>query len=557
MTPATVPAQLESLALRPYIEVFEDKGRQLTLQEVASPGFDARFEPVVGSGDLNFGFTGSAYWLRIRLKSAASAPLASLLEIAYPALDRVDFYTDLNGAPVALSAGYTLPFSSRPFVHRQLVFPLTLSPGADTTVYLRVVSRSSLTVPVTLWSPSALHASDQHTYSVLALYFGMLLALGTYNLLLYLSLRDSIYLIYVAFLASLAVSQAGILGLAAQFLWPDWPRGGDLIRPAGYCLVGLFGTLFSRRLLGMREWSPRLDQLLRYVQIAFLLLAAGALLTDWPFFTISATLLGAAFSFGAVGIGLIAVKDGRPVALLYLAGSSALLAGAAAFSLRVLGWVPTNFLTSNGMLIGSFFEMLLLSLSLANRIHDLQQREVTLKQLAHHDPLTGLANRTQLTKQLQLAVARSRRNSTQFAVLMLDLNGFKPVNDRYGHAVGDQLLIEIGRRLLAGVRSTDVAARVGGDEFVVLLEDVPGIEQTRAIADKLAQQISEPCQVDDITVRVGVSLGIAMYPQQSENIDRLMELADEDMYRAKAMARERRSSAAATERLDSTSESKA
>jgi diguanylate cyclase (GGDEF)-like protein len=307
----------------------------------------------------------------------------------------------------------------------------------------------------------------------------------------------------------------------------------------------------------MREWSPRLDQLLRYVQIAFLLLAAGALLTDWPFFTISATLLGAAFSFGAVGIGLIAVKDGRPVALLYLAGSSALLAGAAAFSLRVLGWVPTNFLTSNGMLIGSFFEMLLLSLSLANRIHDLQQREVTLKQLALHDPLTGLANRTQLTKQLQLAVARSRRNSTQFAVLMLDLNGFKPVNDRYGHAVGDQLLIEIGRRLLAGVRSTDVAARVGGDEFVVLLEDVPGIEQTRAIADKLAQQISEPCQVDDITVRVGVSLGIAMYPQQSENIDRLMELADEDMYRAKAMARERRSSAAATERLDSTSESKA
>ena len=557
MAPAEVPAQLESLALRPHIEVFEDTGRQLTLQEVASPGFAARFQPVAGSGDLNFGFTGSAYWLRIRLKSAASAPLASLLEIAYPALDRVDFYTDLNGAPVALSAGYTLPFSSRPFVHRQLVFPLTLSPGADTTVYLRVVSRSSLTVPVTLWSPTALHASDQHTYSILALYFGMLLALGTYNLLLYLSLRDSIYLIYVAFLASLAVSQAGILGLAAQFLWPDWPRVGDLIRPAGYCLVGLFGALFSRRLLGMREWSPRLDQLLRYGQLAFLVLAAGALLTDLPFFTIAATLLGAAFSFLVVGIGLIAVKDGRPVALLYLAGSSALLTGAAAFSLRILGWVPTNFLTSNGMLIGSFFEMLLLSLSMANRIQGLQRSEVALKQLAHHDPLTGLANRTQLTLQIQQAVARSRRDNTQFAVLMLDLNGFKPVNDRFGHAVGDLLLIEIGQRLRAGVRSTDVAARVGGDEFIVLVDAVTSLDHARAIADKLVLQLSQPVQVGDLTVRVGASVGIALFPLQSEDIDRLLELADEDMYRAKAMTRERRSSAAATERLDSTSESQA
>jgi hypothetical protein len=273
-------------------------------------------------------------------------------------------------------------------------------------VYLRVVSRSSLTVPVTLWSPTALHASDQHTYSILALYFGMLLALGTYNLLLYLSLRDSVYLIYVAFLASLAISQAGILGLAAQFLWPDWPRGGDLIRPAGYCLVGLFGALFSRRLLGVRDWAPRLDQLLGYTQLSFLTLAAGALITDWPFFTITATLLGAAFSFGAVGIGLLAVKKRVPVAALYLGGSMTLLIGASAFSLRMMGWVPTNFLTSNGMLIGSFFEMLLLSLSMANRIHGLQQSEVTLKQLAHHDPLTGLANRTQLTQQLQQAVVR-------------------------------------------------------------------------------------------------------------------------------------------------------
>ena len=194
---------------------------------------------------------------------------------------------------------------------------------------------------------------------------------------------------------------------------------------------------------------------------------------------------------------------------------------------------------------------------MANRIQGLQRSEVALKQLAHHDPLTGLANRTQLTLQIQQAVARSRRDSTQFAVLMLDLNGFKPVNDRFGHAVGDQLLIEIGQRLRAGVRSTDVAARVGGDEFIVLVDAVTSLDHARAIADKLVLQLSQPVQVGDLTVRVGASVGIALFPLQSEDIDRLLELADEDMYRAKAMARERRSSATATERLDSTSESKA
>ena len=140
---------------------------------------------------------------------------------------------------------------------------------------------------------------------------------------------------------------------------------------------------------------------------------------------------------------------------------------------------------------------------------------------------------------------------------MLDLNGFKPVNDLYGHAVGDQLLMEIGRRLLAGIRSTDVAARVGGDEFIVLVEAVTGLNHAQAIADKLVLQLSQPVQVGDLTVRVGASVGIALYPLQSEDIERLLQLADEDMYRVKAMAREPRSSAAATERVGSTSESQA
>jgi diguanylate cyclase (GGDEF)-like protein len=576
-----VPADLTELALRPHVEVLEDAGGQLTIADVSAPAMAMRFQTVPGTSDLNFGFTKSAYWLRFQIRSDASMPTKSLLEVAYPALDRVDFYADLNGTPVALSSGYTLPFSSRPVVHRQLVFPLTLLPGASTMVYLRVVSRSSLTVPVTLWAPDALHASDQRTYSILALYFGMLLALGAYNLLLYFSLRDTIYLIYVAFLASLAASQAGVLGLAGQFIWPDWPHGGDLIQPAGYCLAGLFGALFSRRLLATAEWAPRLNQLLAFIQMAFLLLAVGALVLDWRALTIAAALLGAVFSAVAVATGFFALKNRRAVAPWYLAGAGMLLAGAAVFSLRGLGVMPTNFLTTNGILIGSFFEMLLLSLSLADRIHRmrhdtaqaqaqaldarqaavdvLQQSEKLLEQriaertaelahanaqlqhsqaaltaLAHHDSLTGLANRTRLHDQMPQAVARSKRDGGLLAVLMIDLDGFKPINDRFGHGAGDQLLQEIAQRIVGSVRTTDTVARVGGDEFVVLLEALHDRAEAVVIREKLIASIGQPIHLPGGAVRVGASVGIAMCPEQTDDIDQLLLLADQDMYSAKA-----------------------
>lgn len=578
-----VPADFTELPLRPHVEVLEDASGRLTLAEVQSPSVASQFKAVPGTSDLNFGFSASAYWLRVRLTPAGLVPLGVLLDVAYPALDRVDLHSLGQGAPVSLSAGYTLPFSSRPFEHRQLVFPITLAPGAETTVYLRVVSRSSLTVPLTLWSPSALHASDQRTYSVLALYFGMLLALGAYNLLLYFSLRDPLYLIYVAFLTSLAASQAGILGLAGQFVWPHWPHGGELIQPAGYCLAGLFGTLFSRRLLVTGEWAPQLDRMLAWIQTAFLCLAASALVWKWPGLPIAAALLGAVFSAMVVFTGVLAFKNGRAVAPWYLAGGAMLLAGSIVFSLRGLGLIPSNFVTTNGMLIGSFFEMLLLSLSLADRIHGmrdetaqaqaqvlqarqsvvdvLQQSEKLLEQriaerttelahanaqlqhsqaaltaLAHHDGLTGLANRTRLRDQLRQAVARSKRDGSLLAVLMIDLDGFKPVNDRYGHAAGDQLLQEIAQRLAGDVRATDTVARIGGDEFVVLLENVMDLDHARAIADKLVRQISQPCQFDATTVQVGASVGIALCPDQADDIDRLLQLADQDMYRVKAGA---------------------
>ena len=582
-----VPADLAELRLRPHVEVLEDPRGQWRLEDVESPAFDQRFGPRAGSRDLNFGFTTSVYWLRVQLTSAAESPLVSLLEVAHPSLDQVEIFHRQAAGLVHLKSGYLTRFDARPFSHRNHVFPLTLAPGVMHTLYLRVASRGSLTVPLTLWSPAALHSSDQPAYSLLAFYFGMIFALSVYNLLLYFSLRDPIYAIYTAFAVCMALAQAAMQGMGNEFLWGPWPQAGNLVLPSCFSLTGLFAAEFVRRFLDTAQRQPKINRLILVVQAGFLIAAIGPAFFPNPPFAMATALFGTLFCGISMLSGLLAVRQGQPSAGLFLAATSALVLGVAAYALRLLGWIPTTFITTNGMQIGSALEMLMLSLSMANRIQalrrekslaqaealrakqaaveamqasekaleqrilertselaqanaSLQQSESRLQKLAHHDPLTGLANRAGLQPQLEQAVARSRRDSTQLAVLMLDLDGFKPVNDRYGHLAGDQLLAEIGRRLLAGVRETDTAARVGGDEFIVLLEAVKDRDHARAVADKLVQQVSQPYQGPVATVSVGVSVGIALYPTEADSIDRLLHLADQDMYRVKPSSRRAR-----------------
>jgi diguanylate cyclase (GGDEF)-like protein len=163
------------------------------------------------------------------------------------------------------------------------------------------------------------------------------------------------------------------------------------------------------------------------------------------------------------------------------------------------------------------------------------QAEVT--RLALHDPLTGLANRRFLHMQLEGAIARALREKARFAVLMIDLDGFKPINDRHGHAAGDEVLLEISRRLNAQVRKSEIVARLGGDEFVVVLSaDATGDEPICA-AHRLIASLSEAIVLPQGKVRVSASVGAAFYPDDGAQIDDLIRKADAALYRAKNEAR--------------------
>ena len=170
-------------------------------------------------------------------------------------------------------------------------------------------------------------------------------------------------------------------------------------------------------------------------------------------------------------------------------------------------------------------------------IHDiteLKQHEDHLERIAHHDSLTGLPNRLLLEDRLHQAIAQNQRAKTAVAVCYLDLDGFKQVNDQFGHEAGDQVLVEVAKRLNACVRGGDTVARLGGDEFVVLLSSLVDDEEYRQILDRLLQTVSAPYAVrDGEHTLVSASIGVTLFPNDRVDPDMLLRHADHAMYSAK------------------------
>ncbi len=590
--PVSLRADQPSLPLSASVRVLEDPRGELTLDDVKSR--TDQFHPPASESEagLNFGYSQSVWWVKIDLKRPLVSAPDWLLEIAFPQLDHIDFF-GADGEHFV--AGDTLPATSRQIMHRHFVFPVfaprtavaslltddaTVRTDTASTIYLRIASEGILVVPLTLWHSAAFHAETQSSYVLLTLLYGAILMLGLFNLLLFKDFGDYVYLNFALYAFAIVFAQFSVNGFAAEMLWPRLPEWGNIAPLVGAAICGCFGMLFLRRFLDTSRSAPLFDGAI----LAFAGLFALGVVT--PLF-LSAPLVSIQISFVATGGLLVALlaagqgmRHGAVSARWFLLAGAPLFIAVTCTVLRNLNILPVNFLTLHGVRISIVFHVFVLSYALAQRISTtqrerdalqseaiktrqqlvdtlrrseqelesrvtertealeqanarLRENERQLKDAAHSDPLTGLANRLLLDVHLQQAIQTARRDKSTFALLLIDLDKFKPVNDTYGHAIGDDVLRTVAQRLRKTVREMDTVARLGGDEFVIVLRSVASHNDVESVAKKITTAIAQPIKVLGVPVEIGASVGIALFEPGLIALGDLLRRANSAMYEAK------------------------
>ncbi len=371
-------------SLTAHFAVLEDPAGAMTLTDVQQPEAAVRFKTgIAPASALTIGFTRSAYWLRLSLDNPTAQPLQRMFEIGYPLLSSVQFHQPgADGSYRSIHTGALEPFSSRAYAHRYFVFPLTLPAQSRQVVYVRLQSTDSIVVPARLWEVAAFHADERADYGRQAWFFGMGAAMVLFNLLLFVVLRDGIYLLYVIFASSMSLGLAGSNGLPKEFLWPQASQWADVAHFVCYSISLAVLLLFMRRMLDTRAIVPKTDVFIRGVAGALLLTPIGFVLAP-RYFGEPTVLLYVAAILTTLCVGLYCAMVKRQRSAIFFATAFSMFCfGAAALALRGLGWLPSNALTINAVQVGSALEMILLAIALADRFNELRKEKDRAQGLA-------------------------------------------------------------------------------------------------------------------------------------------------------------------------------
>jgi diguanylate cyclase (GGDEF)-like protein len=307
------------------------------------------------------------------------------------------------------------------------------------------------------------------------------------------------------------------------------------------------GGQFVALALDTRRQRPRIHRGLMGLSVLSLVvfaLAMGGLL-DYPTTQLLTTAIGPLLPLLSIPAAWRRARAGDAASRYMLFGWGFYMVGALATAGLLRGWLPATHLTLNLFQWGSVVEMLawLRVLGLHNEAvrRGAERAEIekqALLSMAHTDALTGLPNRRGLSELLDRMLPPCRPDSL-LAVYLADLDGFKPVNDRLGHDAGDELLVQVGRRLRDKLRDDDVVARLGGDEFVILVAGLPGEAAALRLGDKLLRALDAPFVVSGQVCRVGLTIGYALAPHDGHAAGDLLKRADAAMYAGKQAGRHR------------------
>lgn len=495
----------------------------------------------------NLGARREPLWLKIPVSVPAGGPSRWMLSIDYASIDRIELFVDGGAQPDRrISLGRQLPYSQRPWPSSAHAAELDLVPGKSHDLLLRVQTTSTMVLPITLSTPEAFHAREVRDHLVQGLMAGAALCLLLYSLSQWVGLRDPMFLHYALTLAGTTLFFITYFGLGPPHLWGDNVWLTEHAPPLTVLLGGLLGGfLFIDRALQVREIRPRISQALRLgaATSSVLGLLYAADLVDYRFAQLGATVLGPLPMLLAIPVAWARMRGGDRIGRYMLLGWGVYGVGTLTMAGLLRGLVAADYWTLHAFQFGAMFEMLMWMGVLSLRTDALraaaqraQLERDALHSLAHSDPLTGLPNRRGLSDALARALKACSVDRIA-AIYLLDLDGFKPINDRLGHEGGDEVLVGVARRLKASLRGSDVVARLGGDEFVVLATGLPGEAEARALGQKLLGVFGKPFEAAHHQCRVGATIGYALAPLDGHEALELLKRADAAMYAGKESGR--------------------
>ncbi|HEY1136847.1 MAG TPA: diguanylate cyclase [Xanthomonadaceae bacterium] len=567
-------AGLSETSLAPHTRYRHDSTGSDTPEDAFRRATGGQFAPLPG-GKSNFGFERGAYWFHIRLLNQNPDEPRWMLVQRYALSDRLDVYTRYPDGRISHQAsGDYLPFSSRSIPYRHPNFRLDLPEGQPVDLLVRVSSQSSMQVPLDLYTPAAFTSLSRDNQFVMGVYYGILLALFVYNLVLWLSLRDASYAWYLMHITAFGLVLFTLNGFAFEYLWPNWTWMANVAVPLTICLALVAMQQFTRIFLELPRRFPLGNKGSLALIVLFSALGIASLLlpyrvvTPWATSAVILSVLWVAISSIAV------LRTGYGPARLFLLAWSLFLAGTAAIAALAFGLVPKNMVTEYGVQIGSALEMLLLSIALSYRYASLRneneriaaeanmqlERKVAqrtqevrsalmqledahrrLRDSSRRDGLTGLYNRTHFHETFERLLEEGRNDRRPVSLLMIDLDHFKSINDKYGHLVGDDCLRWAAQRIGQSLRphETSLLARFGGEEFVVVLPD-HDLRAAVNVAEALRRKlVEEPCVSGAYKLRVSASIGVHTIDAGKDvDSDTALSVADQALYSAKANGRD-------------------
>ncbi|KSM48751.1 sensor domain-containing diguanylate cyclase [Pseudomonas aeruginosa] len=565
------------------LDLLEDPDGNLAVEDLEQTEQAGRF--VAAAGRTSVGLSRSVWWLRLDLPRREAVSGGWWLEVASASLHDLRLYLpDERGGFREHRSGEAVPFAEgRDHAYRHPLFQLPPGDGS-LRVYLRSYDPGGNAFPLRLWSHDELLEYRSQGNLLFGMAYGLILALLLYNLILFTSLRDRAYFWYVLTAASALVLTLSISGHGFEYFWPARAVPWWLDRLALLAFWGICVIRFSQNLLQSRQHARWAHHLLNACCLLFLAcLAFNAAGWRWQAAGVLALTLLANLPI-AIGLAVQRWRQGSATARLYLIGFGLVLGSVSLGVMRATALVqPTS---ANAMVfpLALTLEALLFSLALASRIQDLKQeralaldqadqeknarlallhsaqrdlaravevrtnelseanrqlqmREAQLQYAAHHDPLTGLGNRRHLMEFAESALDDARRHGNSMALLLIDLDHFKPINDTHGHDAGDFVLQNVAQRLRHCVRTEDCVARLGGDEFAVLVGGTNAEQHARDIAERLLRELAKPVEFAKQWLVITPSIGVALFPGDALQFGKLYKAADQALYRVKGAGR--------------------